>query len=197
MSDKKQYLDFDYHEMDLRNASDVVGGAIDTLLQNKKLEGPGFTSVRDLTDKFRAVNALPLPVEAGVRVRFIANLGSVLSYEDIPEPGMEGTVITVKTSEGNSTFQGDYVCVLWDDGKFRPIRAEHLRRSESSKKIANNVRMVVSDLDDITSMFMQSATGREGELIHKSTKDLWAIRRDGEHYVLERLFDQDGLPLKV
>jgi len=32
-------------------------------------------------------------------------------------------------------------------------------------------------------------------LIHKSTQDLWSIRKEGEDFFIERLF-QDGLPLK-
>lgn len=33
-------------------------------------------------------------------------------------------------------------------------------------------------------------------LIHKSTQELWAIRKDGEDYAIERLFQDNGLPLK-
>jgi len=33
-------------------------------------------------------------------------------------------------------------------------------------------------------------------LIHKSTNELWAIRKDGEDYHIERLFQDDGTPLK-
>lgn len=32
-------------------------------------------------------------------------------------------------------------------------------------------------------------------LIHKSTKDLWAIRKDGDNYFIERLFQGEG-PVK-
>ena len=33
-------------------------------------------------------------------------------------------------------------------------------------------------------------------LVHKSTNELWAIRKDGEDYHIERLFQDDGSPLK-
>jgi hypothetical protein len=33
-------------------------------------------------------------------------------------------------------------------------------------------------------------------LVHKSTNDLWAIRQDGGDYFIERLFQDDGQPLK-
>lgn len=34
-------------------------------------------------------------------------------------------------------------------------------------------------------------------LIQKSTKDLWAITREGNDYYIERLFQDNGDPLKV
>ncbi len=36
----------------------------------------------------------------------------------------------------------------------------------------------------------------EGTLVHKSTQDLWAIRREGEDFMIERLFQDNGSPLK-
>ncbi len=33
-------------------------------------------------------------------------------------------------------------------------------------------------------------------LIHKSTQDLWAISQDGGNYFIERLFQDNGEPLK-
>lgn len=33
-------------------------------------------------------------------------------------------------------------------------------------------------------------------LINKSTRDLWAIKPDGNDFVIERLFQDDGQPLK-
>src|SRR5258706_12181262 len=34
-------------------------------------------------------------------------------------------------------------------------------------------------------------------LIHKSTKDLWAIKKEGDDFYIERLFQDTGNPLKV
>lgn len=173
----------------------VVETAIDLHLQGKTLNGHQARSMQDLTDKARASNALKLPVDAGTRVRFVANLGSVLSYSDIPGEDMEGTVVTVKTGAGHTTALDESVFVHWDDGKFRPILAEHLRAAKASKKQARNVRMVVGDLSDLSGFF-QSAS-REDELVHKSTQDLWSFKKDGEQFVIERLFDDTGKPLKV
>ena len=173
----------------------VVESSLDQHLQANEEEGSSSRSMRDLTDKSRMANALRLPIDAGSRVSFIANLGSVLSYSDIPDDGMEGTVVTVKTGAGHTTSLDERVFVHWDDGKFRPILAEHLRLAKSSKKMARSVRMVVGDLGDLSGFFQ--ASGREDELIHKSTQDLWAFKQDGEQFVIERLFDDTGKPLKV
>lgn len=33
-------------------------------------------------------------------------------------------------------------------------------------------------------------------LVNKSTKDLWSLRKEGEGFVIERLFQENGEPLK-
>jgi hypothetical protein len=33
-------------------------------------------------------------------------------------------------------------------------------------------------------------------LVHKSDRDLWAIKREGGNFFIERLFDDQGQPLK-
>lgn len=179
---------------EMRNAF-TVDSAIDTVLQDRTLEGPNATSMRTLTEKFRNANALELPQPAGTRVKFLANLGSVLSYEDIPSGNLEGTIITVKTAEGKATHREGRVFVLWDDGKFRPIMAEHLRLASQRTRVANVMRMVTANLGDLSGLFKSSE--REDELIHKATKDLWSFRQEKGQYVIERLFDDTGKPLKV
>lgn len=173
----------------------TVESAIDDHLQERKLGDSRTTSMRDLTDKAREAHALPLPLPAGVRVQFAYNLGAVLTYDDIPDKGVEGTLVTVRTGSGDATSLDGNVFVLWDDGKFRSVRAEHLRLAASSKK-ASSVRMRVADLGDLTSFF-SVVSGREDELVHRATKDLWSFKKDGESYVIERLFKEDGNPLKV
>jgi len=172
----------------------TVDSAIDTVLQEQSLEGPRSTSMRSLTDKGKAANALSLPQHSGTRVRFVANLGSVLTYDDIPGDKMEGTIITVKTAEGHINHRDGRVFVLWDDGQFRPILAEHLRRAPRKTRVANVVRMAGS-LGDLSSLF--GSTSRDDELVHRATKDLWAFREERGQYVIERLFDDTGKPLKV
>lgn len=175
----------------------VGASSIDDFLgDGRKLEGKQFSSMRNLTQAAREANALPLPVDAGTRVKFVANIGSVLTYDDIPGPNVEGTVVTVKTGSGNTTAMDERVFVIWDDGNFRPILAEHLRQAGVTSKRSHSVRMVVSDLGDISSFFA-AASGGGDELVHRATKDLWSFRKDGEQFVIERLFNDNGQPLKV
>lgn len=177
-------------------------GAIDHILQGRTIEGAETTSIRALTEDSRKKGALELPVEAGTRVTFVANLGSVLSYDDIPEDRIAGTVVTVRSAAGDVTAYNDRVHVLWDDGKFRPIMAEHLRLAKSSDKRASSVRIRVSNFGDLSGFFEPALwsgkkTASDKDLIHKATKDLWSFHKDGGEYVIERLFTEDGNPLKV
>jgi hypothetical protein len=174
----------------------IVESAIDSVLSEKDLEGPVTTSMRGLTDKARAAKALILPQPSGTRVSFVANLGSVLSYDDCPGEKMAGTVIMVKTAEGNLTHREGRAFVLWDDGKFRPILAEHLRLAPRNNRVASVIRMTASSLGDLSGLFA-SSSGKEDELVHRATQDLWSFRQEGEQYVIERLFDDTGNPLKV
>jgi len=177
--------DFDFSTMDGRTAADAC-----------RLPVPKESALRELTDAARAANAIDPAQDAGTRVRFVSNLGAVLTYDDPPADGLEGTVVTVKTGGGVTTHLDNRLFVLFDDGKFRGIQAEHLRLAGTSKR-ASNVRMVVSDLGDLSSFFVQAASGADDELVHRATKDLWALKQDGDNFVIERLFDETGNPLKV
>lgn len=175
----------------------TVESAIDDQLQGRALEGPATTSLRELTDAARTAASLSLPVEAGTRVRFVANLGSVLTYDDIPDPGTPGTVVKVKTAGGKMTARDGWVYVAWDDGMFRPILAEHLRLASTKARVARGIRMAVSSMSDLTAFFSHTGSMAADELVHKATKDLWSVRKDDNGYVIDRLFDSTGKPLKV
>lgn len=184
----------------LMKEADLSGekhGSIDDFLSGKDIGGPSFDSVRDLTDKVRAAKALSLPVEAGTRVSFKANLGAVMTYDDPPMPGSEGVVVTVKSANGMVTAHEGKVFVQWDDGKFRSVHAEHLRQTGKKSKsarmktqAAHQIR--VASLGDLTDFFKVA----EDTLIHRSSRDLWSFRQDGGDFVIERLFDGTGEPLK-
>jgi hypothetical protein len=174
------------------NGAFVVVGAIDNLLKGKSLTDK--SKLADLTDKSKAAISVKIPIEAGTRVRFLANLGSVLSYDHIPANETEGTVVKVKAAGSNLTSLDGRVFVQWDDGHFASIQSEHLGYAKLNKRMANNIIMHVASLGNLDG-FMRLASG--DELVHKATKDIWSFRKDSGGYVIERLFNTDGKPLKV
>lgn len=170
-------------------------GEMDRLLQGSDVEAS--VTMYDLTDKGRSQNALSAPYEAGQRVTFAGgNIGAVLSYEDVPEDGVGGTIILVKAGDGKKTADGNMVFVQWDDGKFRPIFAEHLRVSSGGEKRASSFVIRVADLVTLSDLFVQHKSA-DDELIHRATKDLWSFRQSEDGFIIERLFDYNGDPLKV
>lgn len=173
-------------------------GMIDHVLQGRSIEGAETTSLRGLTEVNRKKGTLELPVTAGTRVTFLANLGSVLAYTDIPADKTGGTVVTVRSAAGDVTAFNDRVHVLWDDGQFRAIAAEHMRLAPTSDKRASAVRMRVSSFGDLSGFFepVFGKTASDSDLIHKATKDLWSFKKEGDQFVIERLFTEDGNPLK-
>jgi hypothetical protein len=170
---------------------------VEQRMSGKSQASGAFTSVRGLTDDAREKLALKLPVEVGTRVAFIANAGSVLAYDDMPEPEMEGVVVAVKTASGDVTSYDGKVFVRWADGLLRGIYAEHLRQASGTTRRSAAVnppgRQKVASLGDLTD-FLRIASD---QLVHKATKDLWSLKRDREGFVIERLFDDNGSPLKV
>jgi len=166
---------------------------IDEVLGSRFKTDAQFTSVRDLTAVKK--RRLKLPLKAGTRVAFIHTLSSCLTYTNPPKVDAVGTVLTLRTANGPSTSQDGYVFVKWDDGEFRSILASHLRLTKPLKTVSK-YRRVYSDLGDLSLSFITSSDSGD-ELVHKATKDLWAVKKDGSSYVIERLFDDNGSPLKV
>ena len=70
-----------------------LSGVEDDLLIEKELQGRHATAMQALTDKGRSDAAISLTTDAGTRVSFISNVGSLLTYAECPEPGSEGTVV--------------------------------------------------------------------------------------------------------
>ena len=151
--------------------------------------------MRVLTDRGRAAAALPLPADAGMRVSFLVNIGSVMSYPDPPGEHAEGTVVMVRTAEGDQTGMGDMVFIKWDDGKFLAMHHEHLRSAKSNKKRASNFVRKALSLGDLTG-FMHTQSN-DDDLVHKATEDLWSFSKGDDGYVISRLFDETGDPLKA
>ena len=111
----------------LSNTKNALDQHLAPSLVSGKAVGKDFENVRSLTDRHREAHALRLPVSAGTKVSFTGGLGAFLAYEDSPKKGMTGTVVNVRSANGDITHHEGKVFVDWEDGKFRSVHAEHLR----------------------------------------------------------------------
>jgi hypothetical protein len=150
----------------------------------------GRTSVRETVVRTASV---PYPPVTGTRVSFSTELEALLSYPNPPEGGSTGTVVTVRTASGDVNHHNGMVFVRWDDGRMMRVYATHLNPSSGRQRVADAVVRRASGLGDLGE-FLKIA---KDTLVHKATKDLWSIKKVGEEYVIERLFDETGDPLKV
>lgn len=188
------------HEEDELYGNLHLGGAshssLDAYLQDRAEHGVGV-SVRKLTDRARAADALPTPCDAGLRVAFVTNLGSVMAYPSPPAPDTQGTVVMVRTAEGDQTSLHGMVFVKFDDGRFMAVDPEHLRRAPANTKMASAFTRRVGSLGDLSG-FLRWGQDGDNELIHHATKDLWSFEQtDQGDFVISRLFDDTGEPIQV
>lgn len=75
-----------------------------------------------------------------------------------------------------------------------PVRASASKLINEDRKPSKRAsgRTKVASLDQLNGFVR---TG-EDMLIHKSDRDLWALRQDGGDFYIERMFDDMGAPLK-
>ena len=141
----------------------------------------------------RSFGPRPRKLEAGERVRFAGGLESVFSYPNPPAPGESGSVVLVRTASGDTTCVGPGVFIKWDSRDVAELMdPRHLLAGSATDKTANTVSMRLAGVGDLADFV------RHGDdLVHKATKDLWALRKDGDDFVIERLFEEEGGPLKV
>jgi len=134
-------------------------------------------------------------VQSGMRVAFSSTLSALIAYPEPPDRGMTGTVVMVRTAAGDTAEMDGMVFVKWDDGRFLPVHQAHLKAAPASTRMANAYRIVVSAMGDLDDFLKDAGGGNE--LVHKSSKDLWKLSKTNGEYVIERLFDETGNPLKV
>jgi len=147
-----------------------------------------------LLGRRRAVKLTPkfsLPLKPGTRVSFVHGVEALFTYKDCPDPDVLGTVVKVRTASGDRTDHDGRVFVLWDDGRFRSIFMPHLKPEFGSRLASTVCRRIKTSMD--LEGFFKSGT----DLVHKATRDLWALRKEGDDFVIERLFQDNGEPLKV
>lgn len=131
--------------------------------------------------------------KAGQRVRLIESAETFLMYSKPPAATTHGTVVMVKTSSGKATTTNGFASVQWDDGQFLPVHVSHLQGLTSKRASKYAYELGNSSLLD---QFLKVA-GQEDELVHKASRDLWAIEQDGQQVRIMRLFSETGTPLKV
>lgn len=150
----------------------------------------GNTTVQDyVLGRTASMGSTP----SGTRVAFDGKLSSLLAYSEPPERGDMGTVVMVRTAMGDTTEHDGLVFVKFDGGRFMGVHRAHLVAAPTTIRKAHAVRMNVTAMGDLTD-FLKSA----GEdLIHKSSKDLWKLSKTDGEFVIERLFDETGNPLKA
>lgn len=170
----------------------LVEDAVETRMAGRSLEEGALTSVRALAQR---EEGLTLPVAAGTRVQFSPRAEATLAYEDPPVPNAVGVVVSVRSASGEITSHDGVVFVQWADKVLRPIYADHLRLAKGTPRVtaAASGRIRVASLGDLTD-FLRVASDT---LVHKATRDLWRVNKDGGDFVIERLFKDDGSPLKV
>ena len=148
------------------------------------------TSISDLTDRKRKKSKTSF--NEGVRVVAHTNNG-ILIPGQLPKAGTKGTVVAVETPDGKITSLEDEVFVRFD------TRNKIDRISSDFLKVAS---MKVSNLDEhfivLSGPSLMSVASEQPTLIHKSSEDLWSVKlsEDGS-YEVERLFDDNGDPLKI
>jgi len=171
--------------------------SIDSFLNGQDLESEYYRSVQDLLKvKGQRLSAMHLPLDAGTRVAFKGDFDAVMTYDRPPMKGESGVVVVVKTGNGTETSTEGLVHVHWDQSGLKSIYPQHLIYQGSSNRLRNGspVRVTVASHVNLSSVF--DSRDRSSELIHRSTQDLWQLKREGDTVILDRLFDGEGQPLK-
>lgn len=152
------------------------------------------TKISDLTDYGRKAHKDTSSFTDGMRVYATTNNG-LLIPNTLPSAGSKGTVVSVRTASGDVTSMEGEVFVQWDGrgNKIDRVPVNFIR--VASMRVANLDNFIVLSGPSLT---IPNSTQGTGELVHKSTKDLWSVKvgEDGS-YEIERLFDDSGEPLKV
>lgn len=151
------------------------------------------TAVRDLVSPVPSVST---DSKAGSGVAFKDSVRSLLTYPNPPKGGSTGTIVTVRTAMGTTTHHEGQVFVKWDSGDFGSFYPQDLLPASGKTRVSSgDYRRVVTASSDLDDFLRVASTG--SDLVHKATKDLWTLKKNGDEYAIERLFDNTGSPLKV
>jgi len=140
------------------------------------------SSIRDLVHVKQAKTS---SLVDGARVYAYHNNGMIIPG-NLPAQGTKGTVVAVNTMSGRKTAMDGQVFIKWDNS------------NKITQAPLTNVRLASKRVSSLEGFYVVAGTNLEGELVHKSSKDLWSVKmgEDGK-YDIERMFDDNGEPLKV
>ena len=152
------------------------------------------TKISDLNDRQRSKKTKSF--SEGVRVVAHTNNGLVIPGQ-LPSAGTKGTVVSVKTANGDVTSLGGEVFVRFE-GRNKIDRIPSCFLRKASMKVSNiDDHFIVLSGPSLLASFA-TASGEDNVLVHKATQDLWSMKvsEDGS-FDVERLFDDNGNALKV
>lgn len=140
------------------------------------------SSIRDLVHVKQAKTS---SLVDGARVYAYHNNGMIIPG-NLPSQGTKGTVVAVNTMSGRKTAMDGQVFVKWDNS------------NKITQAPLTNVRLASKRVSSLEGFYVVAGTNLDGELVHRSSKDLWSVKLgDDGKYDIERLFDDNGEPLKV
>lgn len=179
-------------------SDDWFGGLFLSGVRTASMDEVINTKVSDLVDKSRVVDEERLAsYTEGLRVVATTNNGLIIPNR-LPMAGTKGTIVKVRTASGDVTSMEGEVFVQWDGRGDKIDRVDVNFLRVASTKVANLDDFIVLSGPSLISAFGSAQGDASGELVHKSTKDLWSVKvgEDGS-YEIERLFDPNGDPLKL
>lgn len=128
-------------------------------------------------------------LSVGTRVKLSSSIESMLMYPNIGGD-VFGTIVRPKRDPSSQRT----AFVKWDNGDIFEMENRYLSRV--GEGINGNYIKLGGKLSNSTMSDFVKSTKTDGGVIHLSTNDLWGVRKQGSEFVLERMFDNNGFPIK-
>ncbi len=173
------------------SASAIYGGEVQT--EKSEQLSPKDVSNLFLKGRSRGLNPNTHLSDPKIVRRHRQASEGVLRSSFLPDEVLDGTKLFLTAEKGkyivHTRFQKWFASK--NLAKAERVFEEMLLGKLPRSKMAFPIR--VASLGDLT-QFLKRA---DGKLIHKSTNDLWSYSKDADgNFLVERLFDDEGEPLK-
>lgn len=170
----------------------------------KKTAGLDFNidptqSVYSLSDKAQTTKK-QAKLPAGISVTANLNIGRV-PPTTMPKQGTVGEIVSVKTATGETTELDGEVFVRWN-GRARIDRVAKefliINKTKTASEDLSSLYAQPLSMAEYKEAFAFNAGAKQADLVHMASEDLWELGVDEKgEYAIERLFDDNGDPLKV